>query len=137
MLGMPAYGWSHIKIGDFEGPASYLTDVANDCLIAMIHYFETGFDFVVNFDAEGWTFKIIADDYNIFVIEDKNEPVLHTYYGTDVKNLAKEIITDIEEYFDEWVRWDYIAEEDDGTFIKTEEERLKCNLNKLKNLITD
>ena len=32
MLGTPVSGWSHITIGDFEGSASYLTDVANDCL---------------------------------------------------------------------------------------------------------
>lgn len=133
MLGMPMYGWSHIKIGDFEGPASYLTDVANDCLEAMIHHFQTGFDFVVNFDAEGWTFKVISDNYSTYIIEDKNESILHTY-KIDSVSLAQEIVSDIEEYFDEWTKWDYIAEEDDESesLLKTETERLQKKLDILK-----
>lgn len=134
MLGMPMYGWSQVEIGDFEGPASYLTDVANDCLLAMIHHHETGFDFVVNFDAEGWTFKVIADEYNVFVIEDKDEPVLHTY-DKDVDDLAKEIVSDIEKYFDDWTRWDYAVEEDDEEALQKEAERLRGNLEKLKSLM--
>lgn len=134
MLGMPMYGWSQVEIGDFEGPASYLTDVANDCLLAMIHYYETGFDFVVNFDAEGWIFKVIADEYNVFVIEDKDEPVLHTY-DKRIDDLAKEIVSDIEKYFDDWTRWDYAVEEDDEEALQKEAERLRDNLEKLKVLM--
>ena len=136
MLGMPMYGWSHIKICDFEGPASYLTDVANDCLVSMIHHFQTGFDFVVNFDAEGWTFKVISDNYSTYIIEDKDESILHTYEINSL-SLAKEIILDIEKYFKEWIKWDYIAEEDDEfkSLLKAETERLQNNLNNLKKLI--
>lgn len=134
MLRMPMYGWSQIEIGDFEGSASYLTDVANDCLLAMIHHYETGFDFVTNFDAEGWTFKVIADEYNVFVIEDKDKPVLHTY-DKGIDDLAKEIVSDIEKYFDDWIRWDYVVEEDDEEVLQKEAERLRSNLKKLKNLM--
>ncbi len=136
MLGMPMYGWSHIKLGDFEGPASYLTDVANDCLEAMIHCFETGFDFIVSFDAEGWTFKVISDFYITYIIEEKNEPVLHTV-EMDYISLAKEIVSDIEEYFDEWTRWNYIEEEDDESVLNEERSKLRNNLDTLKKLISE
>lgn len=136
MLGKPVFGWTNIEIGNFNGSASYLTDVANDCLTAMIHSFESGFDFVVSFDAEGWTFKIVSDDYCTYIIEEKDEARLYVI-EKNRSDLAKEIISDIEESFDDWVHWDYIEEMDeDGSEFKKEEERLKSNLEKLKETIS-
>lgn len=137
MLGTPVSGWSHITIGDFEGSASYLTDVANDCLKAMIHSLKTGFDFVVSFDAEGWTFKVIADEYTTYIIEEKDEAKLYTVEKNRIE-LAKEILFDIEDSFDLWIHWDYIEEFDtDGSELKKEEDRLKKNLETLKEMLKD
>ena len=36
MLGKPHGGWTEIKIGDFIGYGSYLTDIPVDCLNACI-----------------------------------------------------------------------------------------------------
>jgi hypothetical protein len=105
MLAKPSCGWTYVTIGDFTGPASYLTDVPMDCMSHMIDALEDGRDFCASFDAEGWSYKVISDEYWTAVIEEKNGPVLHTIDGVNKFDLAKELIADVKENLDAWADW--------------------------------
>ena len=69
MFDKPKHGWVNISLEGVEiAPASYISDVANDTLEAMIYALEESKDFCASYDAEGYEFKIISDDYSTFVI---------------------------------------------------------------------
>lgn len=102
MLGKPAFGWTHIKIGNFEGPASYLTDVPIDCLKNMIFALKNRSDFIVSFDAEGWTYKVVSDCYRTIVIIEKDETPEIILSDINRDELAKELYFDIKNNKEDW-----------------------------------
>ena len=104
MLSKPKFGWTTISLGDFIGSASYITDVPIDVMESMIDALNNHKDFIVSFDAEGWCFKIIADDYRSFIIEEKDEPILYVCEKNKLE-LAKEILDDITTYKEDWYHW--------------------------------
>lgn len=137
MFTEPKHGWVILKLGDFEGSVSYLTDVPIDCLDAFIYALRTNNPATIFFDAEGWDFHLVSSYYDGYIISDKNEPPeLYLINNGTFRTLAKELISDIEKYFDEWVNW--LSYEDLG---KEELRSRKYNLiykkNVLKNLIEE
>jgi hypothetical protein len=88
-----------------------MTDVAMDCLDAMIHALKDRADFCASFDAEGWTFKVLSDDYRTYVIEEKNGPVLHSIERINKSDLAYSLYDDILRCREDWA-WDEDAAED-------------------------
>lgn len=110
MFSNPKFGWVSVHLGEFQGPASYITDVAFDSMEAMIYALEENKDFIVSFDAEGWEFKVISDDYRTFIIEEKNEVKLYIYEKNKLE-LAKELIEDISRDKEDWLKWQYSEEE--------------------------
>lgn len=113
MLTKPKCGWTNIVIGNNVLPASYLTDVPINCLDSMILSYRNHNDFCVNFDAEGWTFKIIADEYITYIIKEKNRSELIVCENINLDNLAKELIYDIEANINDWMYWVYRMEEEE------------------------
>ena len=106
LLSKPQYGWCDLSIGDWQDRASYLTNPHIDLLDAFINLFKNRKSSVVECDAEGWTYIIVLDFFVVHIIEDKDD---FEYYSFDIdcKDLAKELIIDIEENIDYWSKWDY------------------------------
>ena len=75
MFSKPCCGWTDITIKDstnkFNAPASYLTDVPNDCLDAFIQALQNHSSVVIDFDAEGWDYKLVCSAYDTYIIEEK------------------------------------------------------------------
>ena len=119
----PKNGWVSIVLGDYSRAASYLTDVPFDCLDAMIYALKEGFDFCVSFDGEGQgDFKVIADDYTTYVIEESDEPVLRKFNVTRL-DIAKALFDDIENELNDWVFWN--IDRDEQKLIPVKKDLLK------------
>ena len=101
MISNPKHGWSNFDLKTFHGTPSYLTDVPVDLLNAFIQYHTTGTG-IAWFDEEGTEFTLVITPYSLFVIEEKNKPVLHDFSEINIDNLEKELIEDIEKDLIGW-----------------------------------
>ena len=101
MIGNPNCGWCSFDLGTFHGTPSYLTDVPVDLLNAFIQYHVTGVG-IAWFDEEGTEFTLVITPYSLFIIEEKNESVLHDFSEINIDNLEKELIEDIEKDLIGW-----------------------------------
>lgn len=54
------------------------------------------------FDEEGTEFTLVITPYSLFIIEEKDKPVLHDFSDMDIKKLILEAVTDIESNIDKW-----------------------------------
>lgn len=125
MFSKPEYGWTHVSIGEFEGEASYITEVPIDVLDAFIDYYKLHKNICVDFDEEGSTFVLVISSYvDIFVISER-EQVITYKIDMNVDELANEIISDFEKYIKDWENFTY-------GFEKLEVER---KVNELKQLV--
>lgn len=103
MISNPEHGWCNFKLGDFKGVASYLTDVPLDLINAFIDYHEKGSGVVI-FDEEGSYFTLVLTAYNcgIYIIEEKEECITHSFWDMNIEDLEKELISDIESNLHGW-----------------------------------
>ena len=101
MISNPKHGWSNFDLRVFHGTPSYLTDVPVDLLNAFIQYHTTGTG-IAWFDEEGTEFTLVITPYSLFVIEEKDKPVLHDFSEIKINNLEKEFIEDIEKDLIGW-----------------------------------
>ncbi|MEG1564711.1 MAG: hypothetical protein RR365_13440 [Bacteroides sp.] len=138
MLIEPKYGWVTVSIGNWMDRASYLTDVPIDALDAFISSYNRWQPATIKFDAEGWEYIVVIDDYETYIIDyfhDGNlydKPVLTTV-KISKGELAKELVNDIQSHFDEWVNW---CSNDSGTEeLPKYEQTLRDKLKTLKDLI--
>lgn len=95
MISNPKHGWCNFKLGTFEGTPSYLTDVPIDILTAFIDYHNKGCG-VIWFDEESTEFTLVIIPYSLFIIEEKEKPILHDFSEMKIVDLEKELIKDIE-----------------------------------------
>ncbi len=108
----PRYGWVTVKIGDWSDRASYLTNVPLDALDAFINSYNRWQPATIKFDAEGWEYIVVIDDYYTYIIDYPHDgnfdasPVL-TIVEIKKDDLAKELINDIQSNFYEWVSWSF------------------------------
>ena len=56
---------------------------------------------MVWFDEEGSEFTLVMNPYSIFIIEEREEPVLHDI-DRPAGELLKELLSDVEDHLDEW-----------------------------------
>ncbi|MEY8352504.1 hypothetical protein AALB39_04015 [Lachnospiraceae bacterium 54-53] len=106
MITNPSHGWCEFKLGDFIGSPSYLTDVPIDLLKGFIEYFVRG-NSCIWFDEEGDDFTLVLTPYSTYIIENKEDAILHEYFEVNPRDLAKELIADIENCIHEWTIWEY------------------------------
>ena len=104
MISNPKHGWCDFKLGDFKGTPSYLTDVPVDSLNIFIDYHRKGYG-MTWFDEEGTEFTLVLTPYSLFIIEEKDEPVLHDFSVINIDDLEKELVNDIENNLDEWANF--------------------------------
>lgn len=109
MISNPKHGWSNFDLRVFHGTPSYLTDVPVDLLNVFIQYHITGTG-MAWFDEEGTGFTLVITPYSLFVIEEKDKPVLHDFSEMKINNVEKELIEDIEKDLIGWS--EFITSED-------------------------
>lgn len=128
MISSPKHGWCDFKLRTFEGTPSYLTDVPIDLLTAFIDYHTNGCG-VAWFDEEGTEFSLVITPYSLFIIEEKDKPILHDFSEMKIENIEKEIIEDIESDLYGWINF---MEDDDLEEIKQHETNIRQKLALLK-----
>ena len=131
MFSKPECGWTDIMIKDdaneFNAPASYLTDIPNDCLEAFILALENHCSVVIDFDAEGWDYKLVCSQFSTYIIEEKEGNKLY-YFDINLEDLVKEFLEDLERDYNEWIRLNWYWEED-------EVDSYNLKINKVKELL--
>lgn len=105
MLTKPDCGWTTVTLGDFTDRASYLTNVPDDLLHALIYGIETYSPTSVQFDAEGWDYTITFRPLETYIVRIKEEPELFVI-DMGIYEIAREVLEDIEGDLDAWVKWD-------------------------------
>lgn len=131
MISNPRYGWCSFELGDFKGSPSYLTDVPVELLDAFLDYHTKGYGVAV-FDEEGSYFTLVMTAYNwgIFIIEEKDYPVLHNLCDFDVDDLKEELVRDIERDMNGWSEF---ITDDDPEEIQQHRNEIRQRLARLKN----
>lgn len=130
MISNPKHGWCNFKVGDFEGHPSYLTDVPVDLLDAFIDYHTRGCG-TAYFDEEGTDFMLVLSPYSVFIIEEKDKPILHYYEDIDIMELENELINDIESNIDKWAL-EFVTSDSEQD-IQKHRNNIKTNIYILKN----
>lgn len=143
----PHAGWVTVKIGDWWDRASYLTNVPLDTLNAFINSINHWEPATIKFDAEGWEYVVVVDDYETYIIDyhldDEGDcidsfdakPTL-TIVDISKIDLAKELAIDIQSNFDEWINWCVDDCTDDKEKMKKYRNLLGEKLKTLKELIS-
>ena len=125
ILSKPGCGWCSIKVDGFTlGSASYLTDVANDFLDALLQFFSSDniLPFGITFDGEGYNFGIISiseDLYAYTTATATGMPDLHMLYEDRllqdaVKDISRQVCNDIITNIEEWASWKVSEEKEEA-----------------------
>lgn len=133
MISNPKAGWCDFKLRTFEGTPSYITDVPVDLLTAFIDYHAKG-QGICWFDEEGTEFTLVITPYSLFIIEEKDKPVLHDFSEIKIENLEKELIEDIEKDLDNWVK-EFTVLDDDQEELLQHRNEIRQKLAILKEMI--
>lgn len=131
MISSPKHGWCNFKLRTFEGTPSYLTDVPIDLLNAFIDYHVKGSG-IVWLDEEGTEFSLVITPYSLFIIEEKDKPILHDFSEMKIGDVEKELIEDIENDLYGWINF---MTDDDPEEIKQHETEIRQKLAILKNIL--
>lgn len=120
MLSKPKHGWSEITISSWSDRCSYIDDVPFMLLEAIEESCRVNKPVSVKFDAEGWDYIIVFDQFETHIITTNPNDVdtdfgNFDYYTIEVDRdeLAKELIADIRKYIDHWTKWDGYCENAD------------------------
>ena len=130
MISNPKHGWSNFDLKVFHGTPSYLTDVPVDLLNVFIQYHTTGTG-IAWFDEEGTEFTLVITPYSLFVIEEKDKPVLHDFSEIKINNLEKELIEDIEK---DLIGWSEFITSDDREEVIMHRDEIRNKIAMLKEL---
>lgn len=127
MISNPKNGWCNFDLKSFHGTPSYLTNVPIDLLNAFIQYHATGVG-IAWFDEEGAEFTLVITPYSLFIIEEKDKPILHDFSNIIEKaELEKELILDIEKDLVGWSNFIYSDDRED-IIVNRDEIRNKIHL---------
>lgn len=130
----PKDGWVNINIKGYGYiiRASYLTDVPMDFLNAIIAHFKFGIPISVYIDEEG-SEDILCLAGNILVISLLQETKIVGGKAITINNIAfiRAVLSEIEEYFEDWVHW--FLDNDEET-IRNRTIELKAKLDEVKEL---
>lgn len=115
MIGQPKFGWTHVTIGDFEAPASYLTDVPLEIIDALISGYRYGVDPAVTFDAEGYVYTVVVSNYwsKVYVILERDEEPELFVFDIAMNDFALEVLHDIEDDLDGWANFVFHDDKDE------------------------
>lgn len=134
MFSVPKHGWVDITLGDWSDRASYLTNPHIDMLDAFITLYRSYNPGAVYCDAEGWEYIIVISFNDIFVIEQKDDNILHTF-DFRTRDLCEQVIGDIEGHLYDWSLWSYLVEDEEER-VK-EEIKIKEKIAELRSVLSD
>lgn len=134
MLSKPHHGWLDITIGDFIGRGSYIQDIPVLFLEAFIRALAYNIPATIEIDEEDSSFTIFAHRATtITVCRAEKES---RFFDIDVRTLAEELLNDLNEYHDEWLKWPpevpHLSERDRSFFLKKRSAQLTRLTNELK-----
>ena len=132
MFSKPEFGWVNISIDNWTDRASYLTSPHLDMLDALINLFSTYNPQCILCDAEGWEYYLIINFDAVFVIKQEDTNTLYSF-DKRARDIADEVISDIEKNIYEWSLWNYNVENDEE--IKKEKEKIEEKIKTLKNTL--
>lgn len=101
MIHNPKYGWCQFRLDNFYATPSYLTDVPVDLLNAFINYHVNGSGSAY-FDEEGSTFTLVLTPDSVYIIAERERPILYSLPEIKINELEKELVSDIEYCLDDW-----------------------------------
>ena len=131
MISNPKNGWCNFDLKSFHGTPSYLTNVPIDLLNAFIQYHATGVG-IAWFDEEGAEFTLVITPYSLFIIEEKDKPILYDFSNMIEKaELEKELILDIEK---DLVGWSNFIASDDREDIIVNRDEIRNKIHLLKDI---
>lgn len=117
-------GWAKFKIEDYERTVSYLTDIPIEMLENILLAKEHNVDFTYTFETEdrdGGDFKLIADKYRTYIIEDGKPQCQLDTFDISFEELSKGIIESIKADIKGWSSWNGMDGDD---FAKRERQIL-------------
>ena len=130
MISNPSAGWCQFTIEDFEGLASYTTDVPCNLLDCFIQYMKTncGCSYL---DEEGTEFTFVLSDCEAFIIRhEPQEKPLYQFKATPIQ-LAQELINDLTSNVDDWI-CNFYLESDNANFATTKKNEILDKLGELR-----
>ena len=130
MISGPKCGWCNFKLGSFIGhPSGYMTSVVTDLLDAFILFYKNGIGVAV-FDEEDSYFTLLLKQWNdVYIIEEKEKSTLFDFSEFNINDLAQELINDIEDDFDNWIK--FTEEEGGDQFSRVHIYNKVCKLREL------
>lgn len=137
MISNPKHGWCDFKIEDnngnvFFGTPSYITNVPVDLLDMFVQYYKKG-EGLAWFDEKGeGEFSLVLTPYTTYILEERDAEILHKI-SVPVRELAKELIEDIESDLDRWAK--FCCEFDDVDSIEENKEIMLAYIYRLKRYI--
>ena len=96
-------GWCLVKLGDIYSRASYITDVPYDCLSSIVNAIKNDENFHVDFNGEGWTFDVEADNEQCYFNFHGGEK--HAFDTMNKYDLAIVIYRNIRDNLSSWKGW--------------------------------
>lgn len=108
MLDAPFHGWVQVTIGPFSEPASYLENTPVDLLKGILNCLnKRKTKYIIHIDSEGYDSKIkFFDDYiEIKTDKERDYGFNKIIVSKNIKEVAEEVIQDIENHFDEFCKW--------------------------------
>lgn len=129
MLDTPRHGWSTIKIGGWSDRCSYLDDVPFMLPKALEEACRTGRPVSVKFDAEGYEYIIVFDEYEAHIITETDTGHELKTIETTPRALERELIADIRKDISGWSSWpDYGDMSDDELQERTKDLSMLCDI---------
>lgn len=72
--------WCNVEIGNFKGNVSSTTDLSFDFLYAFRQWIDNKCIPIIVCDEEDSEFRIIVEEYKVYIIEERESLKLHTFY---------------------------------------------------------
>lgn len=104
MLSQPSAGWSTFTLGDFEGHASFMTDIPFDWLRACINGLRHDIPAAFYIDGEGVEYYIVSDMFGTYIIRLHNGTET-TRVNVGLEDFSRSLVRDIRDNLDNWVWW--------------------------------
>lgn len=122
MISTPKYGWSSWELQNFKHPISYIDDFPLNILNKIIDFFNKEECQELEFDAEGYSYKIYLG-YPVFGEVEKDDDMQKELVtlSSDMVLFTNELLTDLERDIFEWSQFPaYSESENDRLFIEKE-----------------
>ena len=97
-------GWCNFNLGDFNGHPSYIKYLPFDVLDAY-NYYKYNNHCIMDFDCETYQFCLIIWEYNLIILDNKNDKINTTVIDIDAEEVLNELVNEIINDIDLWARW--------------------------------